>query len=219
MSSRGAGIAGVASFVLIVAAALVAPLWGIEPTQASNAAVAHDIAEQRHAIPASIFVYSLALVLWFPFGAGVWSRLRVAEPAPHPLAATFALGLVAMTTLILAGFVPIALAAYRAPSGVAVELRDLSFGLLAISGIPTAVTLGAYAWVVRRTRCLDPWSAGIAAVGAVAHIVIAASFLFRTGFFSLEGGVIIAIPATLFGWILLASVALLRAREAPALGG
>jgi hypothetical protein len=219
MSSRGAGIAGIASFTLIVVAALIAPLWGIEPTQAGNAAVAHDIADQKDAIPASIFVYSLALVLWFPFAAGVWSRLRTAEPAPHPLAAMFALAFVAMTTLILAGFVPITVAAYRAPSGVTVELRDLSFGLLAISGIPTAVALGAYAVVVLRTRCLAVWTAWLAVVGAVAHVVIAASFLFRTGFFSLEGGVIVAIPATLFGWILLTGVALLRAREAPTLGG
>jgi hypothetical protein len=214
---RGAGIAGIGSFVLIVVAALILPLWDISPTQASTHEVAEYLADHRDASLASLYVYSLALILWFPFGAGVWSRLRAAEPARHPLAATFALAFVAMTTLILAGFVPIAVAAYRAPSAVAVvQLRDVSFGLLAVSGIPTAAALGAYAWIVLRTRCLDPWSAAMAGAGAVAHVVIAASFLFRTGFFSLEGGVIVAVPATLFAWILLTSVALLRADARPA---
>ena len=215
MSPRGAGIAGIASFVLIVVAAVIAPLWGIEPTEATNAAVAVDIADKRDATLASLFVYSLAMGLFFPFAAGVWTRLRVAEPAPHPLAATFALAAAVMVALIFAGFVPIAVAAYRAPSGVALELRDVSFGLLAVSGVPTAVALGSYAWLVMRTRCLDPWSAGMAAAGAVAHVVIAASLLFRTGFFSLEGAVIVAIPATLFAWLLLASIGLLRVAREP----
>jgi len=215
MSPRGAGIAGIASFVLIVVAALIAPLWGMEPTGAANAAVAADIADNRDAILASLFVYSLAMGLFLPFAAGIWTRLRLAEPAPHLLAATFALAVAAMVALIFAGFAPIAVAAYRAPSALAVDLRDLSFGLLAVSGVPTAAALGSYAFVVLRTRCLDPWSAGMAAAGAIAHVVIAASFLFRTGFFSLEGGVIVAIPATLFAWLLLASVALVRLPREP----
>src|SRR4051794_18990146 len=173
MSPRGAGIAGIASFVLIVVAALILPLWNVSATQASTVEVARYLDHHRDASLASLFAYSLALILWFPFGAGVWARLRTAEPAPHPLAATFALAFVAMTTLILAAFVPIAVAAYRAPSSVAVvQLRDISFGLLAVSGIPTAVALGSYAYLVFHTRCLDAWSAGMAAAGAVAHVVI-----------------------------------------------
>jgi hypothetical protein len=211
MSPRGAGIAGIASFVLIVVAAFVAPLWDATVTEASNAEVARYVADHRDSSLAALFIYSLAMGLFLFLAAGVWTRLRLAEPEPQPLAATFALAVTAMVTLILAGFVPLAVEAYRAPSTVvAVPLRDLTFGLLAVSGIPTAVALGSYAVVVLRTHCLDPWSAAMAAAGVIAHIVIAASFLFRTGFFSLEGGVIVAVPATLFGWLLLASVALLR---------
>ena len=51
----------------------------------------------------------------------------------------------------------------------------------------------------------------VAAVAALAHLVLFASLLITSGFFSLEGGVTIAIPATLFAWILGTSIVLLRA--------
>jgi hypothetical protein len=208
MSSRGAGIAGIASFVLIVVAALVAPLWGIPSTGSSEAAVAGYIAAHRDATLVALFLYALAFGLFFAFAAGAWARLRDGD---RMLAATFAFAAVAMATMILAAFVPLSVAAYRAPAvSGARELRDATFGLLALSGVPTAAALAAYVAVVLRTRCLAVWSAWVAVVGVAAHVVIAASFLFRTGFFSLEGGVIVAVPATLFGWILLTSVALLR---------
>ena len=211
MSTRGAGIAGIACFVLIVAASLVEPLWDAPGTTAAPAEVARYTAENRDGTLVSIFVYALAMGLFIPFAAGVWARLRAHEPEPGPLAATFALAATAMVALIFAGFVPVCVLAYRTPTAdMANPLRDLSFGLLAVSGVPTAVALAAYAVLVVRTRCLDVWSAAMAGAGAVAHVVIAASFLFDSGFFSLEGAVIVVIPATLFLWILLASVALIR---------
>jgi hypothetical protein len=47
-------------------------------------------------------------------------------------------------------------------------------------------------------------------VAALAHLVLLASLVITSGFFSLEGGVIIAIPATLFAWILGTGIVLLR---------
>jgi hypothetical protein len=115
--------------------------------------------------------------------------------------------------LILAGFVPATVGAYRPQDpAMALALRDLTFGLLALSGLPTAVCLGAYAALVWRHRPLPAWTAWLAVVGAVAHVVIAASFLGRSGVLSLEGEVIVFIPATFFAWILAASAVLLRAQ-------
>ena len=74
--------------------------------------------------------------------------------------------------------------------------------MLALSGAPTAVALGSYAALVWRTAWLPRWTAALAAIGAVAHVVLLASFLVGDGFFSLEGQVITAIPATLFLWVL-----------------
>jgi hypothetical protein len=57
---------------------------------------------------------------------------------------------------------------------------------------------------------LPAWTGWLAAFATAAHVLIAASFFFESGFFSLEGGVIVAIPTTMFLWLLAASVSLLR---------
>jgi hypothetical protein len=53
----------------------------------------------------------------------------------------------------------------------------------------------------------------LAVLAAVAHVVLLFSFVPDDGFFSLEGGVIVAMPATLFFWMLATAVALLRVRR------
>jgi hypothetical protein len=111
-------------------------------------------------------------------------------------------GLVSFVTLLLAGFAALFLLAYRAPEAPDPRLLyDLSFALLAMSGIPTALVLGSYAAVVFRSDSLPRWTAWVATVAALAHLLLLASLVLRNGFFSLEGGVTIAIPGTLFAWI------------------
>jgi hypothetical protein len=215
VSTRGTGITGIACFALIVVAGVIEPTFDIPPTTAPPSEFARYAGEHPTDLPLALFIWSLAFGLFLVFAAGVWARLRVAEGDPAVLSASFALAASAMTVLILAGFVPEAVAAYRAPDGDDARLlSDLSFGLLAASGVPTAVACGAYAAVVRRTGTLAAWSAWIAVVAAAAHIVIAATFLFDSGFLSLEGQVITAVPATMFAWILAAGVAMLRAARA-----
>lgn len=116
--------------------------------------------------------------------------------------ACFLVGLVSFVTLLLAGFTVFFLLAYRTPEGLDSQLLyDLSFALLAMSGVPTALALGSYAALVFRSDSLPRWTASVATVAALAHLLLLASLVVRGGFFSLEGGVTIAIPATLFGWI------------------
>ncbi len=116
---------------------------------------------------------------------------------------------ISFVTLLLAGFTSFFVLVYRgAESSDAKLLYDLAFGLLAMSGAPTALALGSYAARAIRADTLPNWTASLAALAAVAHIALLASFLITDGFFSLEGGVIIAIPATLFAWILGTSVAM-----------
>jgi hypothetical protein len=90
-------------------------------------------------------------------------------------------------------------------------LYDLTFGMLAMSGVPTAVALASYCALVWRSGRLPRWTAVLAAIAATAHVVLLASFLVGDGFFSLQGQVISAIPATLFVWILGTAVAMLAA--------
>ncbi|MGN6721137.1 MAG: hypothetical protein ACTHJM_00830, partial [Marmoricola sp.] len=54
----------------------------------------------------------------------------------------------------------------------------------------------------------------LAAVTAAAHVLLLLSFIVRSGFFSLEGAIIIAVPALLWIWIVSAGVEMLR-RGAP----
>jgi hypothetical protein len=210
-------LAGLGSFALIIVAAFVGPpLWDAPGTSSSAAPVAAYIRENDERAIASLYIYSIAMGLFLCFAAGLWSWLRQTEPAAQPLSAVFGFGAIALAVLILAGFVPIGVAAYRSyDPGLAGMLADLTFGLLALSGIPTAVCLGAYAALVLRLRCLPAWTGWLALVGAFTHVFIAASFMSHGEFLSLEGSVIVWVPATFFAWILAASVVLLRTEIEP----
>ena len=212
-----AGLAGVASFVLIVVAALVAPpLWDAPGSTASAVEVAAYAQDNRGRTIAGLFIYSLAFGLFLWFAAGLWSWMRRSEPAPHTGSSVFAFNAVSLTTLIFAAFAVGGVLVYRPwEPELAQALNDLLFGLLALSGIPTAVCLGAYADFVLRRGGLPAWTGWLAMVGAIAHVAIAASFVNRSGLLSLEGEIILLAPGTFFAWILVASVALLKAQDSP----
>jgi len=212
-AARLTALAGFASFDLIIAAAFVAPpLWNAPGTMASGSQVAAYAQQHAGRIIASLVIYSVAMGVFLCFTAGLWSWLREREHPPQALSSIFAFGALALAVLVLSAFVPAYLLSYRAqPATIAGPLGDLTFGLLALSGIPTAVCMGAYAVLVARLRCLPRWTAWLAAAGAVAHILIAASFVSHGAFLSLESLVIVWVPATFFAWIAAASAALLRA--------
>ncbi len=212
---RSTALAGIGCFALIVAAALIAPpLWNAPGTNAGAAHVA-DYLQANHARTiASLFVYSLAMGLFLCFAGGLWSWLRQAEPAPQPASSVFAFGAIALTVLIFAAFATAGVMSYRPqPPSFAAAFSDLTFALLALSGIPTAVCLGAYATLVLRRGCLPAWTAWLALLAMDAHVLIAASFIGHGSFLSLEGTVIVAVPATFFAWILATSVVLLRGAD------
>jgi hypothetical protein len=213
--TRVAGAAGALGFVLAVVGSGVlgafedSSLFQFPETGSSSAEFAAFAAAHRSTGLAAMVLNSLAVGLWLLFGAGVWIRLR--EGGESFLSACFALGAAGFLALIFAGFVPFFVLAYRAGDVADPRLLyDLTFGMLAMSGVPTTVALGAYAALVLRTGRLPRWTAWLAGIGACAHVLLLASFLVTDGFFSLEGQVITAIPATLFIWILGTSVAMLR---------
>lgn len=212
-ATRLIALAGLGSFALIIVAAFVAPpLWSSPAPTSSGAHVAAYLQANHARTIASLYIYSLAMGLFLCFAAGLWSWLRQTEPAPQPLSAIFAFGAIALAVLILAAFATAGVMSYRPQQpAFAVSLTDTTFGLLALSGIPTAVCLGAYAALVLRHRCLPAWTGWLAVLAVDAHILIAASFVSHGSFLSLEGAVIIAVPATFFAWILATSVVLLRA--------
>ena len=213
---RLVAITGLVSFALIMVAGLIVapPLWNAPAPTAPAAHVAAYLQTYHGRLLASQFIYSLGMGLFLCFTAGLWSWLRRIEPAPEMISAIFAFGAVALTLLILASFASADVMSYRPQQpAFAVALTDTTFGLLALSGIPTAVCLGAYAAIVLRHRCLPSWTAWLALVAVDAHLLIAASFLSHGSFLGLEGGVIVVVPATFFAWIFATSLVLLRGGE------
>ncbi len=207
-----AGLAGLMSIALGIAGAIVDEMQTFPGTGASASEIAAYVNGHRSALLVAMLLSTIAVGLWLAFGVGVWVWLRETTGSVSVLSVCFLVGLVSFVTLLLAGFTVAFVLFYRAPNAPDPRLLyDLAFGLLAMSGVPTVLALGSYATQVLSDSRLPAWTAWIAAAAALAHIVLLASLVIPSGFFSLEGGVIIAIPAMLFAWITVTSIVLLRA--------
>lgn len=206
------GAFGLASFAIIVTGALVAPAqWDAPGERASATQVAAYLQANHGRTLSALFLYSIGMGLFLCFTGGLWSWLRQFEPAPQTLSAVFAFGAIALAVLIMASFAIAGVMSYRPHQpALAVALSDTTFALLALSGIPTAVSLGAYAALVQRHDTLPHWTGWLAAFAAAAHLLVAASLLAHGSFLALEGAVNVAVPATFFAWILATSFVLLH---------
>jgi hypothetical protein len=214
---RLSGLAGLVSLALGVAGVIVDEMWSIPGTGAGASEIAGFVDGHRSALLVAVILTAAGVALWLLFGVGVWVWMRETRSGDGFLSTCFLVGLVSFVTLLFAGFTSFLVLVYRSPEPSDPRLLyDLAFGLLAMSGLPTALALGAYAVHVFGDRRLPALTAWIATAAALANLVLLASLVVRSGFFSLEGGVIIAIPGTLFVWILATSIVLLRPRLGPA---
>jgi hypothetical protein len=203
---RLAAIAGLASIPLGIAGVLIDRMWTFPDSSASSAQIAVFVSAHRSALLVAMVLSTATVGLWLWFGVGVWRWMQASAAGDGVLCGCFLVGLISFTTLLLAGFTAFFLLVYRAPAPSDPRLLyDLAFGLLAMSGVPTALALGAYAAHAYAAHAYGAqralWSARLALLGSVAHLLLLASLVLRSGFFSLAGGVTIAIPATLFAWI------------------
>jgi hypothetical protein len=199
------------SVVLAVVALFVDEMWSWPATRTTSTELLQFASSNRPALMTAMVLTAVAVSLWLVFGAGVWAYLRRHAPDEVVRSTCFGVGLVAFVTLLLAGFTVFWVLLYRAPlERDALLLYDLSFGLLAMSGLPTAISLWFYAEIVFRTGVLPRSTAVFAVVGAVSHLALLASLIVRDGFWSLEGPVIIVIPGFLMAWIVATSIAMIR---------
>ncbi|MGB7588746.1 MAG: hypothetical protein WBM00_08565 [Solirubrobacterales bacterium] len=207
-----AGLAGLLSIALGIAGVIIDQMWTFPGTGATAGEIAGFVHAHRSALLAAMVLNTAAVGLCLVFGVGVWQWLREATGGESAMSMCFLVGLVSFVTLLLAGFTCFFVLVYRSADVSDPRLLyDLAFGLLAMSGIPTALALGSYAALVFRDDRLPRWTASMAAVAALAHLVLLASLLIASGFFSLEDGVTIAIPGTLFAWIAGTSMAMMSA--------
>jgi hypothetical protein len=215
-NERVVGLLGVAGVVLPVAALAVLPIWDFPGTGRSGMAVQHWADQHQGRLQVVMVLNTLGVTLWLAFGAALRPRLRGQLPAESPLADLFGSGFTAMTTILLAGFTSFDVLVYRAHdlgAGEARLLYDLAFGLLAMSGMPAAVALGAFAIATRRYDVAPSFLGVLAAVTAVAHLVLPSSLIVPSGPLSLESWPITVVPALLFAWILAAGIEVFRTRS------
>ncbi|QLL05322.1 hypothetical protein [Mycobacterium vicinigordonae] len=202
-SKRAAQWAGTLGVAVPAAAIPVYPIWSVPQTHASGASLAVWASAHHDRLVVTQVLYTVGVACWFVFGAAVSTYLRNRLPAGSPLAAGFGGGLVGLITLILAGFTAFDILLYRPRSAeLSALLYDLTFGLLAMSGIPTVVALGSFAIAVYRHRVLPRSTAHLAALAAVGHVLLLVAFIAPAGPLSLEGSLVVwGIPMLFFGWI------------------
>lgn len=200
---RGARWAGRLGVAIPAFAIPVYPIWAFPPTRTSGAEIALWAAAHHDRLVITQVLYTVGVAAWLVFGAAVWTHLRNRLPAGSPLATGFIVGFVGLVTLVLSGFTVFDLLLYRPRSAeLSVLLYDLAFGLLAMSGIPTAVALGSFAIAVYRYGVLRRSTAHVAVIAAAGHLLLLAAFIAPTGPLSLEGALVVwGIPILLFAWI------------------
>lgn len=206
--ARWVGTLGFALPALTLAAY---PIWSFPGTQTSGTEVARWAALNHDRLVVTMLLNTVGVTLWFAFGAAVYAVLRDRLPARSMLPMCFAASFFGCVTLLLSGFTAFNVLLYRDHGAeTAVLLYDLTFGLLAMSGMPTVVALGSFAAAVYVHHALPRYTAHLAVAGAAVHPLLLVTFIVRDGPLSLEGISITAMPAFLFSWILGTALAMPR---------
>lgn len=206
--ARWAGTLGFALPALTLAAY---PIWSYPGSQTAGTEVARWATINHDRLIVTMLLNTVGVTLWFVFGAAVYAVLRDRLPPRSMLPMCFAASFFGCATLLLSGFTAFNLLLYRQHSAeTSILLYDLTFGLLAMSGMPTVVALGSFAVAVYVHRALPSYTAHLAVAGAAVHPLLLVTFIVRDGPLSLEGISITAMPAFLFAWILGTALAMPR---------
>lgn len=202
---------GVIGFALPALTLPVYPIWSYPQTQTSGSDVAVWATNHHEQLVVTQLLNTVGVTLWFVFGAALWTYLRDRLPTRSTLPVCFAASFFGCVILLLSGFTAFNLLLYRQHSAeLSTLLYDLTFGLLAMSGLPTVVALGSFAAAVYRHRVLPRYTAHLAIAGAAVHPLLLAAFIVEDGPLSLQGLSITAMPAFLFAWILGAALGMPR---------
>ena len=137
-SARAARWAGTSGFGLPAMALAVYPIWSFPGTQTPGTEVALWATTHHDRLVVTMLLNTAGVTLWLVFGAAVWTYLRDRLPARSILPMCFLAGFVGCVTLLLSGFTAFDVLLYRHHSAeTSMLLYDLTFGFLAISGLPT----------------------------------------------------------------------------------
>ena len=157
---------------------LLVPIWEMPTTSASGAEVARYFAQHQAALRGTLVLDTIGVTLWMVFGGAVWLRLRRASASDTLATSLFGVAFTAMGVLLMTGFTCAFVLAYRAPDAVTARvLYDLTFGLLAMSGMPAIIALIAYAAVALSTKRLPRRTAELAILTAAVHVLLLVSLV------------------------------------------
>jgi hypothetical protein len=210
-AARVARWTGVIGFALPALTLIAYPIWSFPETQTAGTQIARWAADNHGQLVVTMLLNTVGVTLWLVFAAAVCAVLRDRLPADSMLPACFGASFLGCVILLLGGFTAFDLLLYRDHGAeMSILLYDLTFGLLAMSGLPTVVALGSFAAAVYAYRVLPRYTAHLATVGAVVHPLLLVTFIVREGPLSLEGVSITAMPAFLFAWILGTALAMPR---------
>ena len=125
---------------------------------------------------------TVGVTLWFVFGAAVYAVLRDRLPTRSMLPMCFAASFFGCVTLLLSGFTEFNLLLYRRHSAeTSILLYDLTFGLLAMSRMPTVVALGSFAVAVYVHHALPRYTAHLAVAAPQSTRCCSSRFIVRDG--------------------------------------
>jgi hypothetical protein len=210
-AARVARWAGVAGFALPALTLVAYPIWSFPGTQTPGAEVAGWAATNHDRLIVTMLLNTVGVTLWYVFGAAMYVVLRDRVPARSMLPTCFAGSFFGCVTLLLSGFTAFDLLLYRQHGAdTSILLYDITFGLLAMSGMPTVVALASFAAAVYVHHALPRYTAHLAVAGAAIHPLLLVTLVVRDGPLSLEGIAITAMPAFLFAWIIGTALAMPR---------
>lgn len=144
-SARAARWAGMSGFVLPAITLAVYPIWSFPGTQTPATEVALWATTHHDRLVVTMLLNTAGVALWLVFGAAVGTYLGDRLPARSILPMCFLAGFIGCVILLLSGFTAFDMLLYRHHSAeTSMLLYDLTFGLLAMSGMPALL----FVWIL-----------------------------------------------------------------------
>ncbi|CAJ1506168.1 hypothetical protein MU0083_003878 [[Mycobacterium] kokjensenii] len=213
-AARVARWSGVSGVTVSAGSILSYPIWSFPGTRTAPIDIGRWAAAHHDRLVMTMVLNILGVTLCLVFGAAVWVYLRDRLSMRSTLPSCFVVGFTGSATLLLAGLTAFDLLLYRRRSAdTSALLYDLTFGLLAMSGMPALVMLATFAVAVYTRRVLPAYAGHLALAAVAVHPLLLLAFVIPSGPLSLEGPTIMVMPVFLCAWILGTALAMPRSAE------
>ena len=189
--------------------------WSVPGTQTSGVDVGLWATTHHDRLVVMMLLNTAGVLLWFIFGAAVWTYLRDRLPARSTLPTCFGASFIACVTLLLGGS-PHSISC--STDSTALRRRHCSTtspsDCWQCREFPLPCPWSSFAVAVYVHRVLPRYTAHLAIVAAAIHLLLLGAFVVHEGPLSLQGfSTTSGIPFFLFAWILGTALAMPRERQ------